>query len=78
MRIRLSDARRGALLRDLQAHFLDRHGEEIGALKAGLLLDFFIERLGPPIYNEAIQDARKYLQERLDALEDEFLLGRDE
>jgi uncharacterized protein (DUF2164 family) len=78
MRIKLSDERRRALLRELEAHFLDRHGEEIGELKAGLLLDFFLDRLAPPVYNEAIQDARKYLQERLDALEDEFLLERDD
>ncbi len=76
VRIRLSGERRTALLAELRAHFLDHHGEEIGELKAGMLLEFFVERLGPPLYNEAIQDARKFIQGRLDDLEDEFLLGR--
>lgn len=73
MRIPLGDDRREALIRALEAHFLDHHGEEIGELKAGLLLEFFVERLGPPVYNQAIQDARKFIQERLDDLEDEIL-----
>ena len=74
MRIQLSEERRRGLLRELQAHFLDHHGEEIGELKAGMLLEFFVERLAPPIYNEAIYDARKFIQEKLEELEGEFLL----
>ena len=72
-RLRLSDNRRTALLRELQAHFLDQHGETIGDLKAELLLDFFLESLGPPVYNQAIADARKFVQERIDDLEDQVI-----
>jgi uncharacterized protein (DUF2164 family) len=79
VRIQLSEERRRGLLRELQAHFLDHHGDEIGELKAGMLLEFFVERLAPPIYNEAIHAARKFIQKRLEELEGEFLLdGSDE
>ncbi len=69
MKIDLSAERRGDLLRATRAHFFDRHGEEIGDLKAELLLDFFVEALGPPVYNQAVRDAHKFIHERLDDLE---------
>jgi uncharacterized protein (DUF2164 family) len=38
--------------------------EEIGDLKAGLLLDFCLQEIGAPVYNQAIADAQRYFQER--------------
>ena len=38
--------------------------EEIGELKAGLLLDFILSELGPSVYNQAIADARAFFEER--------------
>ncbi len=38
--------------------------EEIGELKAGLLVDFVAAELGPTIYNQAIADARTFFEER--------------
>jgi uncharacterized protein (DUF2164 family) len=38
--------------------------EEIGDLKAGLLLDFILSELGPSVYNQAIADARAFFEER--------------
>ena len=72
MRIELSDERRADLVAAVQAYFRDRHDEEMGELKAGLVLDFFIERLGPPVYNQAIRDAHGFLQDKLVDLEGEF------
>ncbi|MEN8162067.1 MAG: DUF2164 family protein, partial [Myxococcota bacterium] len=40
--------------------------------QAQRLLDFFIRHLGAPVYNQAIQDARGFLQDRLTDLEGEF------
>jgi uncharacterized protein (DUF2164 family) len=45
--------------------FFDTHmEEEIGELKAGLLLDFCLQEICPTAYNIAIRDAQKYFQER--------------
>ena len=71
--LRLSQSRRADLLRALQSHFHDQHSQEIGELKGSLLIDFFLEVLGPPVYNQAIGDARKFIQERLDDLENEVV-----
>ena len=69
VKIDLSLDRRADLLRATKAHFLDRHDEEVGDLKAELLLDFFVEALGPPVYNQAVRDAHTFIHERLQDLE---------
>ena len=72
MRIKLSDERRADLIEAIQAYFRDRHDDDIGELKASLVLDFFVERLGPPVYNQAIKDAHAFIQDKLIDLEGEF------
>lgn len=43
--------------------------QDIGDLQAGLLLDYFLKELAPSVYNQAIQDAQHYFQERASDLE---------
>jgi uncharacterized protein (DUF2164 family) len=43
--------------------------QEIGDLKAGLLLDFVLKEIGPTVYNRAIADAQAYFQGRVADLE---------
>ena len=45
--------------------------QDIGDLKADLLLDFFLTEIGPGIYNRAIADAQAYFQGRVADLEAE-------
>jgi uncharacterized protein (DUF2164 family) len=42
---------------------------DIGDLKAGSLLDFFLKEIGPSVYNAAIADAQVYLRDRVADLE---------
>ncbi len=39
--------------------------EPLGDLPASMLLDFFLEEVGPVIYNQAISDAQTRLQRNL-------------
>lgn len=55
-----------ASIKQFSAEHLD---DEIGDLKAQLVLEFFLKELAPTIYNQAIGDAQKYLQERVMDLE---------
>lgn len=50
-----------ASIKRFAAEHLD---EEVGDLKAGLLLDFFLKEIGPSVYNKAVIDAQKYFHER--------------
>ena len=72
MRIRLSADRRAAILSELESLFLTEFDAELSAYRARQILDFFVKTLGPPVYNQAIQDAREFMLERLDDLDTEF------
>lgn len=72
MRIRLSADRRAAILAQLESLFLTEFDAELSAYRAERILDFFVKTLGPPVYNQAIQDAREFMLERLDDLDSEF------
>jgi uncharacterized protein (DUF2164 family) len=61
------DARRRAIAA-LRSFVAEDWDEEIGELKAGLLLDFIVSELGPTVYNQAIADARGFFAERAEDL----------
>jgi uncharacterized protein (DUF2164 family) len=48
----------------LRAYVSEQWEDEIGDLKAGLLLDFILTEVGPTIYTQAIADARAFFEER--------------
>jgi uncharacterized protein (DUF2164 family) len=43
--------------------------QDIGDLQATLLLDYILTEIAPSVYNQAIQDAQRYFQERASDLE---------
>jgi len=67
--IKLSKELRRKLIAAIKSYFLENHDEEIGDLKAGFLLDFFMKKLAPPIYNQAIKDAQAYFQQKVEDLD---------
>ncbi|MDH5589608.1 MAG: DUF2164 domain-containing protein [Gemmatimonadota bacterium] len=71
MGIRIDDARRERLIRELRTFFQDQFDEDLTEFRAAQVLDFFLEALGPQVYNQAVHDARRYLQEKLDDLDGE-------
>lgn len=76
-RIKLSDERRERIVHELRSFYASELELEISEFQAGLLLDFFIRELGAPVYNQAIQDARGFVQEKLSDLEGEFYEPED-
>ncbi len=48
----------------IQRYFEENLSEPIGELPAGLLLNFFLEEIGPLVYNHAIADAQARMQQR--------------
>lgn len=69
MKVKLSKERRKELIAAIKSYFLEHHDEQIGDLKAGLLLDFFMKKLAPPVYNQAIKDAQAYFQQKVEDLD---------
>jgi uncharacterized protein (DUF2164 family) len=62
--IALSETARKQAIAALRQYFAANLDEEIGDLKAGLLLDFILSELAPSVYNQAIADARAFFEER--------------
>lgn len=71
MDIKLSDERRHQLLLALEGFYLESFDEQLSQFRAEQILDFMLTALGPPIYNQAVQDARAFMQRQLDELDGE-------
>jgi uncharacterized protein (DUF2164 family) len=69
MSIELTDERRAQIRLALEGFFLEEFETELSTFRADQLLDFLLEALGPAIYNQAVQDARIFMQRKLDDLE---------
>jgi uncharacterized protein (DUF2164 family) len=72
MSIELSKQVRDEAIASIQQYFERNLPEPIGELAAGLLLNYFVEEIGPAIYNQAISDAQVRLQQRVMDLEGEL------
>ena len=72
MNIEISKEARTSAIASLRRYFEENMSEPIGELPAGLLLNFFIEEIGPAIYNGAIADAQARLQQRVADLNGEL------
>jgi uncharacterized protein (DUF2164 family) len=70
--LELSKQARTAAIASIQRYFQESLSEPIGDLPAGLLLNFFLEDVGPAIYNQAISDAQTRLQQRVADLSGEL------
>lgn len=69
MSIKLAEDAEGRVLEAIKRYVLENFEEELGDLRASLLLDFVTKTIGPAIYNRAIADAQAYLLERAGDLE---------
>lgn len=74
MAFEIEEARRKQIVAELQSFFLEQFDEELSQFRADQILDFLAGALAPQVYNQAIQDARKFMQTRLDDLDVEVHL----
>jgi uncharacterized protein (DUF2164 family) len=72
MTIKLDKDAQKRAITALQRHFEDRRDEELGNLEAAFLLDFFLEHVGPVVYNQAIRDAQALMQDKVVDLDGEL------
>lgn len=69
MTMELTDGQRAKAIQSIHRFVEEELDQDIGELKAGLVLDFMLREIGPSIYNLAISDAQTYLRDRLLDLE---------
>ena len=81
MAIEISKDARKEAIASIERYFRENMEEPIGNIAAGALLGYFLEELGPIVYNQAVADVQERLQARIAELdieshEDEFQYWR--
>lgn len=64
--IELTQEQRAAAVAQVKSYYFNEREETLSDLSAMLLLDFFLESIGPYIYNQAIRDAHFYMNQKLE------------
>ena len=59
-------------LASIERYFRENMEEKIGNIAAGGLLGFFLQEVGPAIYNQAVADVQERLQMRVSELDIEI------
>jgi uncharacterized protein (DUF2164 family) len=72
MSIELSREARDRAVASIERYFADELDQRIGNVAAGALLGFFLEEIGPLVYNKAVSQVQERLQERVQELDIEF------
>ncbi len=70
--VELSKEERADAIATLKRYFEENFSEQLGDLAAGLLLNFIVEEIGPPIYNQGVHDAQTRMQQRVADLDGEL------
>ncbi len=62
------EARKEAIA-SIERYFRENMEEPIGNIAAGALLGYFLEEIGPLVYNQAVADVQERLQMRVSELD---------
>jgi uncharacterized protein (DUF2164 family) len=63
MTITLNAEMRARFIASIKRYFAEALDDDIGDLKASLLLEFVLREMGPSIYNRAVADAQARIQD---------------
>jgi uncharacterized protein (DUF2164 family) len=72
MPIELNREARSQAVASIERYFSEELDQRIGNIGAGALLSFFLEEIGPLVYNQAVTQVQERLQERIQELDIEF------
>lgn len=81
MTIEIPKEAREEAIASIQRYFQENMDEQIGNIVAGALLGYFLEEIGPLVYNKAVTDVQARLGARImeldaEVYEDEFQYWR--
>ena len=72
MAIEISKEARNEAIASIQRYFDEHMEERIGNIAAGGLLGFFLEEIGPVVYNQAVAEVQERMQMRVSELDIEL------
>lgn len=65
MSIELGKEARATAVLSIERYWLENFGEKIGNIQAAALLHFFLEEIGPCVYNLAVAEVQERLMQRV-------------
>lgn len=65
-KIKLNKEQYDGAVEELKNYFVNEREESIGNLQSRLMMDFILEKIGPAIYNQAIYDMQRYMNEKIE------------
>jgi len=74
MEIKLKDERHQKIKEQTRKMVLENFDIELSDFQADKIVNFFIKELGGPIYNQGVQDIKKFIQDKLLDLEGEIYI----
>lgn len=63
-KIKLNEVTKEEMRRAIAVYFHEERDEDLGELASHLILEFFLEELGPYIYNQGVEDAYVYTKDK--------------
>ncbi|MES2531709.1 MAG: DUF2164 domain-containing protein [Pseudomonadota bacterium] len=72
MTIEISKEARQQAISSIERYFKENMEERIGNIAAGALLGFFLEEVGPLVYNHAVAEVQERLQARISEIDIEL------
>lgn len=70
--IKLSVEEKKQMLDEIKYYYSQERDEQIGIIASESLLDFFLENLGKIIYNKALDDTKKWYDQRMEDVGADF------
>lgn len=70
--IKFSREETKALVGEIQDYFREELDQQIGAIPAEMLMQFFAEKMGAYFYNRGLYDAQALVRKKLDDVSDEI------
>ncbi len=68
MFLNLSQDQRRKAAESIARYFLEELEHEIGELQAGFVLDYFLTEFAAIAYNQGVNDARRFMEEKMEDL----------
>lgn len=71
-KIKFSREETKALVGEIQDYFREELDQDIGAIPAEMLMQFFAERMGAYFYNRGVYDAQALIRKQVESLSDDI------
>lgn len=65
---KLNKDKREQMITAIKVYFHKERDEDLGDLASALILDFFLEKLAPEIYNQGVYDSYRFMGEKIEDL----------